>query len=292
MDVALTSAMRSNLLTLQSTQSGIDKVQGVLASGRKVNSALDNPSSFFAAQSLNNRASDLSRLLDSMGQNISTIKQADKGVSSLTKLVEQADAIANQAATTASGAGQQASVTGSVKLTGSQDVTKLIGVDGGDFELTFEATDENGDKITTFTDGNDVNAAVTVASGSTVDQMIAEGNADRNAHRDALGAIIAARFGELTGAEAAALLAAVPVAHANVNTMADVWAHPQLAARGRWHEVGTPAGPVPALAPPGLVDPAPRMDPVPALGEHTRPILAELGYAEGEIDALRAACVV
>jgi crotonobetainyl-CoA:carnitine CoA-transferase CaiB-like acyl-CoA transferase len=112
------------------------------------------------------------------------------------------------------------------------------------------------------------------------------GNADRNAHRDALGAIIAGRFGELTGAEAAALLAAVPVAHANVNTMADVWAHPQLAARGRWHEVGTPAGPVPALAPPGLVDPAPRMDPVPALGEHTRPILAELGFAQTEIDAL------
>jgi crotonobetainyl-CoA:carnitine CoA-transferase CaiB-like acyl-CoA transferase len=112
------------------------------------------------------------------------------------------------------------------------------------------------------------------------------GNAARNAHRDVLGAIIATRFKELTGTEAAALLEAVPVAHANVNTMAEVWAHPQLAARGRWHEVGTPAGPIPALAPPGLVDPAPRMDPVPALGEHTRPILAELGFATGDIDAL------
>ena len=101
-----------------------------------------------------------------------------------------------------------------------------------------------------------------------------------------LGGIIAARFTDLTGAEAAALLAAVPVAHANVNTMADVWAHPQLAARGRWHQVGTPAGPVPSLAPPGLVDPAPRMDPVPALGEHTRPILTELGFTENDIDAL------
>ena len=112
------------------------------------------------------------------------------------------------------------------------------------------------------------------------------GNANRNANREVLGGIIAARFKDLTGAEAAALLAAVPVAHANVNTMADVWAHPQLAARGRWHQVDTPAGPVPSLAPPGLVDPAPRMDPVPALGEHTRPILAELGFAEHDIDAL------
>jgi crotonobetainyl-CoA:carnitine CoA-transferase CaiB-like acyl-CoA transferase len=73
--------------------------------------------------------------------------------------------------------------------------------------------------------------------------------------------------------------------------MAQVWAHPQLAARGRWHEVGTPAGPVPALAPPGLVDPAPRMDPVPALGEHTRSILAELGLAPDDIDGLVAAGV-
>jgi crotonobetainyl-CoA:carnitine CoA-transferase CaiB-like acyl-CoA transferase len=73
--------------------------------------------------------------------------------------------------------------------------------------------------------------------------------------------------------------------------MAEVWAHPQLAARGRWQEVGTPAGPVPALALPGLVDPAPRMDPVPALGEHTRSILAELGLAPDDIDELVAAGV-
>ena len=117
------------------------------------------------------------------------------------------------------------------------------------------------------------------------------GNAARDAHREALGALIAARFAELTAAEATALLAAVPVAYARVNTMAEVWAHPQLAARGRWHEVDTPAGPVPALAPPGLVDPAPRMDAVPALGQHTRPILAELGLTAAEIDALAAAGV-
>ncbi|MEO3762568.1 CaiB/BaiF CoA-transferase family protein [Streptomyces sp. B8F3] len=114
------------------------------------------------------------------------------------------------------------------------------------------------------------------------------GNAARNAHREALGAIIAARFTELTAAAAVELLAAVPVAHARVNSLADVWQHPQLAARNRWHRVQTPAGPIPALAPPGPVDDAPRMDPVPDLGEHTRAILAEVGLADHEIDELVA----
>lgn len=118
------------------------------------------------------------------------------------------------------------------------------------------------------------------------------GNAARNRHRDRLGALIGARFAELTGEQATRALAEVPVAHARVNTMREVWEHPQLAARGRWHRVATPAGEVPSLAPPGPVAPEPRMDPVPALGEHTRPILAELGLGEDEIDALVADGVV
>lgn len=117
-------------------------------------------------------------------------------------------------------------------------------------------------------------------------------NSDRNDHRGQLGALISRRFAELTGDEAAALLAEVPVAHAQVNTMKDVWSHPQLAARGRWHEMDTPAGPVPSLAPPGVVTAEPRMDPVPALGEHTRSILRELGMAKGDIDTLVADAVV
>ncbi|MFB7654888.1 MULTISPECIES: CaiB/BaiF CoA transferase family protein [unclassified Streptomyces] len=111
-------------------------------------------------------------------------------------------------------------------------------------------------------------------------------NADRNAHREALGAVVAARFAELTSAEAIELLGAVPVANARVNTLAEVWEHPQLAARGRRHEVATPSGLVPALAPPGPTGDAPRMDAVPALGEHTRAILGELGLSGDAIDAL------
>lgn len=80
------------------------------------------------------------------------------------------------------------------------------------------------------------------------------------------------------------------IANARVNTMLDVWAHPQLKARDRWTEVDTPAGPIPALLPPGLSpSDAPRMDAVPALGQHSESILAELGYSVEQISAMRDA---
>ena len=113
-------------------------------------------------------------------------------------------------------------------------------------------------------------------------------NSDRNAHREGLGARIAERFAALSDDEATAMLAAIPVAYARVNSMSDVWEHPQLAARGRWHQIATPVGTVPSLAPPGLVAAEPRMGAVPALGEHTRAIAAELGLSPGEVDALMA----
>ena len=115
------------------------------------------------------------------------------------------------------------------------------------------------------------------------------GNANRVAERDALRALIVAAFALLSTPAVLERLETAKIANARVNTMHDVWAHPQLAARGRWREVGTSAGPVPALLPPGSWDVEPRMDPVPALGEHTDIVLAELGYDVHEIDALRAA---
>ena len=89
------------------------------------------------------------------------------------------------------------------------------------------------------------------------------------AERDALRQLIVDAFAALTAAQVLERLEAAKIANARVNTMHDVWEHPQLAARGRWREVGTSAGPVPALLPPGSWDVEPRMDPVPALGEHT-----------------------
>lgn len=115
------------------------------------------------------------------------------------------------------------------------------------------------------------------------------GNAQRVAERVALRALIVEAFKPLTAAQVVQRLELAQIANARVNTMADVWAHPQLQARERWREVGTSAGPVPALLPPGTWDEGPRMDPVPALGEHTDAILAELGLDAEAIRSLRAA---
>ena len=114
-------------------------------------------------------------------------------------------------------------------------------------------------------------------------------NFKRVAERDALRAIIVEAFRPLTRAQLVQRLVAAQIANAQVNTMADVWEHPQLKARRRWTEVGSPKGPLPALLPPGSSDEETRMDPIPELGQHTDAILAELGHAAGEIAALRSA---
>lgn len=114
------------------------------------------------------------------------------------------------------------------------------------------------------------------------------GNARRSAEREALRTIIVETFAALSTAQVIERLDDAQIANARVNTMAEVWAHPQLKARGRWREVGSPAGPLPALLPPGSWDEEPRMGPVPALGEHTDALLAELGCDAAQIAALRA----
>ena len=94
-----------------------------------------------------------------------------------------------------------------------------------------------------------------------------------------LASVIADTFSALTADQLIARLDAAQIANARMNEMHDVWAHPQLAARDRWVDVATPAGPIPALRPPGHPEGSPsRMDPIPALGEHTEAILAELGF--------------
>ncbi len=113
-------------------------------------------------------------------------------------------------------------------------------------------------------------------------------NSRRTAARQALREIIVAAFAPLTAAQVIERLDAAGIANARMNDMHEVWAHPQLAARARWAEVDTPTGKVRAPLPPGLPpEPPPRMDPIPALGQHTDAILHEFGYDDAAIVRLR-----
>jgi itaconate CoA-transferase len=120
-----------------------------------------------------------------------------------------------------------------------------------------------------------------------------DANARRHVNRGALAAIIGEVFHTLAAAELVARLDAAQIANARVNTMHELWAHPQLEARKRWISVDTPAGPIPALLPPGASDAFDyRMDAIPALGEHTDAILRELGFADDQIAALHEVSAV
>lgn len=103
-------------------------------------------------------------------------------------------------------------------------------------------------------------------------------NSSRSHAREALRGVIEGVFADLTAADVIERLDVAGIANARVNDMSKVWGHAQLAARGRWTTVDTPQGPVPALLPPGqsVVD-APRMDPVPSVGQHNEAIFEELG---------------
>ena len=111
----------------------------------------------------------------------------------------------------------------------------------------------------------------------------------RAAARAVLQPIIVEAFSRLSAEELVQRLDAAQIANARVNDMGEVWNHPQLRARRRWDEVDTPAGPIISPLPPGLVSGEARMDRVPALGEHTEAILAELGLSPAQIAGLRSA---
>ena len=115
-------------------------------------------------------------------------------------------------------------------------------------------------------------------------------NGRRNENRMALEVIILEEFAKLRAEQVVARLEQAQIANARMNDMAGVWAHPQLQARQRWQTVGSPAGDIPALLPPGRSNAFDyRMDPVPAVGEHTEAILRELGQDDAAIATLRAA---
>ena len=157
-DISLTASMRTNLLSLQNTQSLMDTTQERLSTGLKVNSAIDNASSYYTAQSLNNRASDLSALLDSMGQGIQTIQAANEGIEAITEFVEQAKAIANSARDAASKT--------DVKTLNAKfsDLTTLqTPKTSAATALTLEIKKVNGDKVEALGSSDEHDKAVTAA---------------------------------------------------------------------------------------------------------------------------------
>src|SRR6185503_11296392 len=119
-NITLSAGVRQNLLSLQNTAALSALTQNRLATGKKVNSALDNPSNFFTSQSLSDRASDLNSLLDSIGQAQKTIEAADKGLTSLTKLVQSAKSIAQQARQSPLATASYAAVNASGSVVGAE----------------------------------------------------------------------------------------------------------------------------------------------------------------------------
>ncbi|WP_342725691.1 flagellin [Bradyrhizobium sp. B097] len=112
--IVLSSSVRQNLLSLQSTADLLATTQNRLSTGKKVNTALDNPTNFFTAQSLDNRASDINNLLDGIGNGVQVLQAANTGITSLQKLVDSAKSVANQALQAAVGYSQKSQVTTAV----------------------------------------------------------------------------------------------------------------------------------------------------------------------------------
>src|SRR6202140_1912921 len=123
--IVLSASVRQNLLLLASTADLLSTTQNRLATGNKVNSALDNPTNYFTAQSLNNRASDINNLLDGIGNGVQVLQAANTGITSLQSLVDSAKSIANQVLQSPVGYSTKSNVT-SAAVTGAT-ATSLVG---------------------------------------------------------------------------------------------------------------------------------------------------------------------
>jgi flagellin len=187
MAVTISAGVRSALTALQSSQAAAQITQTRLATGKKVNSALDNPSSFFTASGLNNRGSDLSRLLDDMGQSVKTLEAADKGIQALAKLVETAQSVAKQAqASTAT----NLKATGSVNLSGSNTITGagdlVLKVGGTTKTIALLAADTGAQVVTKINAAGGVKASLDSTGNLNVEALGGE-SLEVDAATDAIG---------------------------------------------------------------------------------------------------------
>src|SRR6202521_663368 len=196
--IVLSAAVRQNLLSLQDTAALLSTTQNQLATGNKVNSATDNPTEFFTAQGLNNRASDINNLLDSIGNGVQILQAANTGITSLQKLVDTAKSIASQVLQTPVGYSTKSNVT-STAITGAT-ATNLLGPGSNN---TVTGTAIAGATATT-TKLSALTTAITTSDSLTIDgKTISFTNSGGNTVTSAGGSL------DLTNATVGDLLAAV-----------------------------------------------------------------------------------
>src|SRR6478752_1128699 len=131
--IVLSASVRQNLLALQSTATLLAKTQNDLATGNKVNTALDNPTNFFTAQGLSNRASDIASLLDGIGNGVQVLQAANTGITSLQQLVDTAKSIANQVLQTPVGYSPKSTVSSAAAVGGtSANLVDGVTIKSGD----------------------------------------------------------------------------------------------------------------------------------------------------------------
>ena len=159
--IVLSASVRQNLLSLQSTAELLATTQNDLATGNKVNSALDNPTEFFTAQGLNNRASDINGLLDGIGNGVQVLQAANTGLTSLQSLVDSAKSIANQVLQTSVGYDVKASAT-SLAPTGGG----ALSVAGTATDLTVGGTNSLATKTFIFTPATGAATTITLGTGA------------------------------------------------------------------------------------------------------------------------------
>src|SRR6202034_1118333 len=170
--IVLSASVRQNLLSLQSTAALLATTQNDLATGNKVNSALDNPTNFFTSQSLNNRTSDIGNLLDSIGNGVQVLQAANTGITSLESLVQSAQSVATQALQTTIGYSSKSSFT--VALGAGASATNLFG--GATFSAsTFVGTAVDS-TLTTATAITGSTALQTTSNANAITATIANGD--------------------------------------------------------------------------------------------------------------------
>lgn len=177
-DITLSSAVRQNLLSLQDTANLLSTTQNRLATGNKVNTAVDNPNSFFTAQGLNNRAADLSTLQDSIGLAVQTVNAASQGIDGISKLVSQAKSVANQALQTTVVASTASNAVTSTTFNASAGARTLVFKVGSNASTSISLTTTIGSAgaLKTALSGK-VSGLTVTTSGTSIKFTVASGDA-------------------------------------------------------------------------------------------------------------------